>query len=395
MEKTLKHQKFETFLSQNVSADTVPILLQFPKEFRRNWLRQFDQRFIIILISTFILEVCTLLLLISWVRGKEKSVDVNSLQKQYAKLLIDKFVDNNFDLDDSKPKDTYLFGVTEESDQITSSSEYQAHYGQQTESDYSTGYSSSSEGTGFSTSKSSESYVGQTSFPKPSNSYRSVSAERVSSLGLLHYLSGDEKKNASDEELKEIFAQGDRNVQYLEGSIANINIKNFKKQGGSTESRAEGSSESSFAGLKGTKSQVTRDEARSSLTPLEKVNYSTIAKNTELEEVSSSVLNKTGKKASARNADQVTRVVLSHNRAIQDCYKQALKKQSDLKGKIVVRFSVKPDGSVDLVEIIQTTISYDPMLRCVINRIRRWNDFGEGDPTLGTVSYRQTYVFGY
>jgi len=188
---------------------------------------------------------------------------------------------------------------------------------------------------------------------------------------------------------------GDRNVQYVEGSIANINIGNFKKQGGSSGSGTAGGSGSSFSGLKGAKSQVSRDEARSSLTPLQKVNYSTIAKNTELEEFSASVLNKTGKKAMARNADQVTRVVLAHNRAIQDCFKQALKKQPELKGKIVVRFSVKPDGSVDLVEIIQTTINYDPMLRCVVNRIRRWNDFGEGDPSLGTVSYRQTYVFGY
>ena len=106
-------------------------------------------------------------------------------------------------------------------------------------------------------------------------------------------------------------------------------------------------------------------------------------------------MNRTGRKASARKAEQVTRIVLNHNRSIQDCYKQALKRKSDLKGKVVVRFSVTPAGIVEQVDVISSTIDYDPMISCIVNRIRRWNDFGESDISLGTVSYRQTYVFGY
>ena len=62
---------------------------------------------------------------------------------------------------------------------------------------------------------------------------------------------------------------------------------------------------------------------------------------------------------------------------------------------MVVRFSVTPEGRVDLVEVINSTIDYEPIIDCIVSRIRRWNDFGESDISLGTVSYRQTYVFGY
>jgi hypothetical protein len=206
------------------------------------------------------------------------------------------------------------------------------------------------------------------------------------------YLSDD--RVGSNENLNEIFTQADGNTRYLEGSLANVKFTNLKQGNETGGSEAERSG-AALRGLKGSKSIVSKQEVQASLSPLEKASYLTVAKNTEIEESSLSVLNKTGSKAVARKAEQVTRVVLDHNRAIQDCYKQALKKQPDLKGKVVVRFSVTPEGRVDLVEVINSTIDYEPIIDCIVSRIRRWNDFGESDISLGTVSYRQTYVFGY
>ena len=392
METTVQHNKVDTFLKTGVDSEDITILWQFPKEFRRNWFKQFDSRFMIILISTFILEVCFILLLLSWVKGKEKNININSLQKQYASLLLNKYVTTNFPIDDTKPKDTHLFGIPEEIEQTASSLEYQPDSEQNSRGNFSYGNRRNLKEVGSTNNNISEAYVGQTNFKKTSNSYGSGPSESIGSLGLLHYLSED-NNNVSSEELREIFTQSDRNIQYLESSLAGVNVTNFKRHGGSSESAPDGTT--SFRGLKGSKSNVSTSEVTSSLTPLEKANYSTIAKNTELEEFSTSALNKTGKKAAARKAEQITRIVLAHNRSIQDCYKQALKKHPDLKGKIVVRFSVTPEGSVDLVKVIQSTIDYEPMIKCIANRIRRWNDFGESDPSLGTVSYRQTYVFGY
>ncbi|UCE04877.1 MAG: AgmX/PglI C-terminal domain-containing protein [bacterium] len=393
METTFKQKKFDSFLMKNVyTSEDFPILWQFPKEFKRNWFKQLDPRFMIILVSTFILEVCIILFLLSWIKGKDKMIDVNSIQKRYAHLLLDKFVDTDFSLDSTEPNGTYLYGVPEENKNLSTSFANQENLVQNTEDNPLNHYSINSKDVGSINSNNNEPYAGQTSISRTSNSYRSGSRESIGTLGLLHYLSED-NNNLANEELHEILTHSDRNHHYLESSLTNVKITNFKQQREPKELNIKAAMFSN--GLKGSTNNVSTAEVLSSFTPLERANYSTVAKNTELEEFSASSLNKTGSKASARKAEHVTRVVLAHNRAIQDCYKQALKKHPALKGKVVVRFSVTPDGGVDLVKVIKSTIDYEPMLTCIVNRIRRWNDFGESDPSLGTVSYRQTYVFGY
>lgn len=391
MDTPFGYKKFDSYFEMKVHAGDFPVLLQFPKEFRRNWLKQLDVRFMIILISTFIVEVGIIFSFLSWVKGEDKNPDVNSIQKRYAHLLLDRSVKTDVALNDSRPPDTNHFDVPAELESVESSFDNR----QNSENNLSDNRINIDAGksTGRRSAQDNISAnMGQPGLNRTSISYGSSSAERIGSLGILGYLSKDD--NVSNEELREIFAQGDLNTQYLEGSIANVKFANFKQRDEIVVSGTE-SGGTSFSGLKGSKSIVSNKEMQSSLVPLEKASYRTVAKNTELEESSVSVLNKTGKKASARKAEHVAQVVLDHNRAIQDCYKQALKQQPDLKGKVVVRFSVTPDGRVDLVELIKSTIDYELMIKCIVNRIRRWNDFGESDISLGTVSYRQTYVFGY
>lgn len=386
-----EHKKFDAFLEQTLNSEDFPALLQFPKEFRRSWLKQFDTRFVIILASTFLLEVGFVISLLAWVLGKEANLDVDSIQKRYASLLLDKSSEHAFFEHESKAPETYLYGVPEEIEN------HEPAFNNQEQSDnrligrvgsHRAGNSASSR----STPDNFVANAGPSGMEGAANSYSSSSAERVGSLGILAYLSDDD--NASNEELSEIFAPGGRNTPFLEGSLANVKITNFAP-GGERGGTSNGGGGTSVTGIKGAKSIVSNKEIQASLSPLEQASYRTVAKNTEIEESSISLLAKTGSKATARKAEHITRVVLDHNRAIQDCYKQALKKQPDLKGKVVVRFSVTPEGKVDLVEVIKSTIDYEPMVNCIVNRIRRWNDFGESDRSLGTVSYRQTYVFGY
>lgn len=394
MEATFKNEKIDIFLKKSTYSEDFPVLLQFPKEFKRNWINQLDPRFIIILAITFIFEVCIILSLLSWVKGKDKGIDANSIQKRYAHLLLKKFVESDFSYINTEPHDTYLYGIAEENKQATSSSENQKTFEQNSKNEYLNGSGKNSGEVGSASSDLAESYADQTAIHTSSNSYASGSTKNIASLGLLQYLSNDDN-NVSGEDLGEIFAQGDRNIHYLESSLAQIQLTNSNNQGKSPSS-ATGTEGVTYSGkIKGSKSNVSTAEMRSSVSPLEAANYVTIAKNTELEEFSTSALDRSGSKASARNAEHVTRVVLAHNRAIQDCYKQALKKNPDLKGKVIVRFSVTPEGHIDLVNVIKTTVDYEPLLKCIVNRIRRWNDFGESDPSLGTVSYRQTYMFGY
>ena len=387
MDTSLEKRDFENFLARTTHSQDFPTLWQFPKEFKRNWFKQLDARFMLILSLTFVVEVFAILFLLSRLKADNKDLDFNSIQKRYAHLLLDKFSANAY-TDKITPDDTFLYGVPDEVEQANLLSGSAKNIGK---NDF---VSESSAAKSRLENKNLQSNRGQPSDNRTSNSRTGSTPRAVGSVGLLQYLS--DGNNSSSQELQELFAQGDGNNQYLEGSLANVKLDGYVNRGGASPSTgAESDNESYFSGLKGSKTSVSTEEVRSSVTPLERVNYSTIAKNTELEESSESILNRTGRKASARKAEQVTRIVLNHNRSIQDCYKQALKRKSDLKGKVVVRFAVTPAGIVEQVDVISSTIDYDPMISCIVNRIRRWNDFGESDISLGTVSYRQTYVFGY
>lgn len=389
MDSSLEKKAFENFLTRTTHSQDFPTLWQFPKEFKRSWFKQSDFRFMIILSLTFIVEVGMILLLLSRVTGNDKEMDFNSIQKRYAYLLLDKFTEDAL-ADEKTTEGTFLYGVPDEVDQMTFLSDAERNFEESTSTVFaneSPAAESSRE------NRDGQSNTGQSSGNRASSSPAGSSPEGIGSIGLLQYMTDD--NNNSSQELQEIFAQGDRNNRYLEGSLANVKLDDYMNRGGAAPVDAESGSESYFNGIKGSKTSMSTEEVRSSVAPLERAAYSTIAKNTELEESSASILDRTGRKASAREAEHVTRIVLNHNRSIQDCYKQALKKEPDLKGKVVVRFTVTPGGTVEHVEVISSTIDYEPMVRCIVNRIHRWNDFGESDLSLGTVSYRQTYVFGY
>lgn len=102
-----------------------------------------------------------------------------------------------------------------------------------------------------------------------------------------------------------------------------------------------------------------------------------------------------GANAGSRDPDDVAAVVNAHNAAIQYCYQRALRRNPDLKGKLVVRFTITPEGTVKNVEVVMTTITDQSLIECVLSRIRRWNDFGAIDPSKGDATFRQVYAFGY
>lgn len=387
--------KFDRFLGEDSDSVDFPLILQFPKEFQRNWFKQFDLRFMLILLATLIFEVCALLFFLSWVTAKNNSIDINLIQKQYANLLLDKGSKNKL-AGSEETHGTHLYGVPETTKR-----------GESTLEDQSSLASGSNDQSGNRPGRSGKTRSvnryraggdnGQPASHQTFYDQTSGSSDWINSKGILQYIITADNKG-TNEELSEILTQGNRQARILESSLAKVKLSKFSPtghQGTMIESSEGGEGTIPGSGLKGAKSGITKVEARSTVTPLEKAEYTTVAKNTELENFSLSVIEKTGTKASARQADYVNKVVLSHNRSIQDCFKQALKNRPELRGKVVVRFSVTPEGWVDQVSILQTTIDYEPMLTCIINRIRNWKDFGESDPTLGIVSYRQTYVFGY
>jgi hypothetical protein len=103
-----------------------------------------------------------------------------------------------------------------------------------------------------------------------------------------------------------------------------------------------------------------------------------------------------------RERDKIRDLVAAHNPAIQDCYRKQLKGDIALKGKVTVRFTVNPMGHVVDAQVVKSAmmsgampVTLPELEECILYRIRNWRDFGQVDEATGTVTYRQTYVFGY
>ncbi len=148
--------------------------------------------------------------------------------------------------------------------------------------------------------------------------------------------------------------------------------------------------------------EMTLDDLLGDLQPSAQLGYREIGRAEEFETVKSSVPVKPAPPRNAeeraklrRTAEQVQAVINGHRPAIIDCYKQLLKRDPEVKGKIEIRFAVDPDGRVIRAEIVQSTIDDIEMQQCILNRVRRWNDFGYGDPTTPEQVFRQTFTFGY
>lgn len=96
----------------------------------------------------------------------------------------------------------------------------------------------------------------------------------------------------------------------------------------------------------------------------------------------------------SRRAVEIHRVILEHKASIQDCYTRVLKDQPDLSGEIKVRLTISPDGKVTAAKLLASTINHAELEQFILERIRRWNDFGEVRPEVGNVTFNQSFVLG-
>ncbi|MGQ0507463.1 MAG: AgmX/PglI C-terminal domain-containing protein [Myxococcaceae bacterium] len=66
------------------------------------------------------------------------------------------------------------------------------------------------------------------------------------------------------------------------------------------------------------------------------------------------------------------RYVKQRLKAIQNCYEKELKRNPSLKGKVVVRFSITPQGRASDVEIEENTVGNEAVSSCIRTVIRTW-----------------------
>jgi TonB family protein len=58
---------------------------------------------------------------------------------------------------------------------------------------------------------------------------------------------------------------------------------------------------------------------------------------------------------------------------IQRCYTTiGLLARPGLAGRVKVRFTILPDGSVGQIDLVETTLSHPPTERCILAAVKRW-----------------------
>lgn len=352
---------------------------RFPKEFERQWADVIDKRFALILLASFILHFITALYFaINPPTNTVSRKDIERLQKRFASIVLDRKVVEI-------PEEEYTETLPPE--ELTVKEE--------------PGEGGGGEGTGANEEAGGikETKVGTVEGRREKHEggivarrkTREQISQEVSSKGLLGLLTstGSTATGEGAVDLLEGVDESSSNLDNVFNQIDGLKRADATGAGGGKGSRRGSRS------IKG--SRVTSGSGIDNLiSGRGTAKYTNMKRGGRLVVSSiSAVANENGRKSESRDPDKVSAVVNSHNNAIQSCYQRELKRNPDLKGKLVVRFTIDPTGRVKDVKIIRSTLNNPHIERCVLNRIRRWKDFGAINPALGDATFRQVYTFGY
>lgn len=373
---------------------------KFPKEFKKGFFRTFDKRFAIILFLSFVINIGAILYLENNFDFSIDDKTISKIQQQYANLLLERDYSTSIN-----PQGLITTDYQKDSQVITSLAQWMDNLSVDffKSLDYfeTPALPMAAQGTieTKGTTREERADMRASSAQRRSGSREALERE-VSAVGLLGLISTN-SNNLDYEYVQDLLEYASNNSEDLTQVLSKLNTIEVPRYGGIEYlGNLKGGSGSGLTpDLKG--SRVIADneinKIVSNIQPLNKPKTETIARNVQYEEVKSSYLNralKAGKAGVERTNADVVRIVKSHMRALQDCYKQELKSTPDLKGKIIVRFSINPEGEVVQAGIVSSTLENAQMERCILKRINQWKNFTSCDPMFGNKSYRQSFKFG-
>jgi TonB family protein len=373
---------------------------KFPKEFKKNFFQTIDKTFLAFLLLSIFLNIGTILLLKDILPPESDTSAINRLQKNYAKLL----------LKSGSSSPTYSFETGSSSNKIDSKvisglSKWMDVY---TNSIIETIKNIPPLETAVTKTGAKE-----TSLPskeelaearRSAGTRRGASSQEiereVSTVGLLGLISRDAK--ATDQEyvddLMEYASENSEQLSRVLSKLSKIEVPRYGSSG--YLKRIRGTTETGDA-TEARGGRVTTDiETKNvvdNIEQLSKVKTTSIERNVQFEEVPSSYVDKLADASTnsrIRSAQDVLKIVRNHTRALQDCYKQELKYDPAIKGKIVVRFVIDPEGVVSNASIVSSTLNSPRMEQCILTRVKGWRDFPTCDPEIGEKTYRQSFSFG-
>jgi len=345
------------------------------KEFRKPFFRDWDRRFLIAFFLSLLFEVIIVTIMARRPVPEYSEKDIGRIQEQFASFVLGKV-----------PR--------EEKAVIASSSQKKAlpAGGEKTKGEGEKGKGGSGEkGSTRGKGKSVESRLAarMTSAEARRKSREAISRE-VSNRGLLALLTGTGTA-ARGEAVSTLFTKAgtEKGVgEDLDRVLSSVN--GLKTQGKS----GLGSGEEGGSSVRGGRS-AKKATINDLVSDLSNASSQSLSRKGQLKfETPADVVGR-GKRSVYRSPEAIQEVLLSHVPAIRYCYERELKRNPTLKGKLVVRITVGPDGKVQNASIFSSTLNNDRVERCILTRIRLWRDFKPIDPSEGDVTFRQTYTFGY
>ena len=352
-------------------------------DFRRKLKDVIDKRFLLIWLASFIVHFSTALYFsINPPNPQFHRSEIDRIQKQFATLVLEKEIE----VETAEPENIVTDNIVSEGVQVSSNIASGRSVGTQGDAQSEaigggSGDEAVSESDGF----------GSVSGSDTRRASREKISREVSSKGLLGLLTGS-GSNAQGESVSDVLGDAANTQNNFDKVMGDLD--GLKKSGKATPGSALNQG-------KGRRSQKgNRSTAGGGIDSLvsgkEQVVSAAIQRkgNIVLEKVSS-IADERGIKTESRDPDRVSEVINGHNASIQYCYQRELKQNPDIKGKLVVRFTVTPAGKVTDVKIISSTLNNSRIERCVLTRIKRWDDFGQIDSSKGDATFRQVYTFGY
>lgn len=373
---------------------------KFPKELKQKIHQGFEPRFVIILLSSLFLHIGLALFLSTHLSKKDKSNSVEKARKQFARLLLDKnpeYVEYVKGLE-STPSD-----YSSRFDLFESFSSELKDYNPPIDELLNLPGELKSSRKGLA-SKASREIVAERRRSAREELYEEV--ERIGLLGVITSGSGV----VTYTEIVDILQFADSTAGDLEQKLAFLTSlraprgeeDQIKRTRGLPVLLTKPQVEQEPLSIKGARVYSDKVHVNDLVENLGDVKEITVKRTEKYEDVPSSysltslrsVSSNGTTRRMSRPPDEVRDVVMSHYTAIQDCYTQALKSNPALKGKVVIRFIVSPEGKVISASVVKSTMYDNQIIDCILARILRWNDFLPVNQAAGNMAFKQTYVFG-
>lgn len=375
-------QVYENNLNQ---SEYTHVYEHFPKDFERKIKDLFDKRFILIWIVSFIIHFSiALYFAINPPKTGIQRSEIDRIQKQFATLVLEQ--ENK----ETQIEPESLSMNNAISEHVTKSNKYQRKSGTTVDG------GRLSEQSGDISVASSEhaqepGNVGGNQGTGQRQSYQEQISQQVSSKGLLGLLTGS-GSNARGEAVSDLLGEAADTQGDLDKALGDLEGLKKSNKSGDRTIRNQRSASTAQKGIRSTEGSGINNL----IAGKEQIKATDIQRqgNIVVEQISE-IADERGIKSESRNPDKVSEVINRHNSSIQYCYQRELKQNPELKGKLVVRFTVTPDGKVKDVKVISSTLNNFSVERCVVSRIKRWDDFGAIDPSKGDATFRQVYTFGY